>query len=89
MIANRTARTDDIIWHRINDDIVIIKDDGQSIHVLNKTAAFIWEMCDGNGGIDEIAAKLCERFDVSPEEALADIRETIEDLTKIGVLKYI
>jgi hypothetical protein len=89
MIANRIVQAEDIIWRRIGDDIVVIKDDGQSTHILNKTAAIIWEICDGNCGIDEIATKLCERFDVSYEQARADVRETIEILTQAGIMKYI
>jgi hypothetical protein len=87
MITNRITQAEDIIWRRIGDDIVVIKDNGYSTHVLNKTAAYIWEMCDGNCGIDEIAIKLCERYDVSLEEARADIKEIIEDLTKAGIIK--
>jgi PqqD family protein of HPr-rel-A system len=83
------VQAEDIIWRRIGDEVVVIKDDGLATHVLNKTAALIWELCDGKRGIDEIAAVLCERYDVSPEEARADTKETIEDLTKVGIIKYI
>jgi len=89
VIENRIVQAEDIIWRRIGDDVVIIKDDGQATHVLNKTAAYIWELCDGKSGIDDIAASLCERYDVSPEEARADTRATIENLTKAGIIKYI
>jgi hypothetical protein len=86
---NRMVQAKDIIWRRIGDEVVVIKDDGLATHVLNKTAALIWELCDGKRGINEIAAVLCERYDVSPEEARADIKETIENLIKVGIVKYI
>jgi hypothetical protein len=89
MLTDKIIKAEDVIWRRIGDDIVVIKDDGLATHILNKTAAIIWEMCDGKRGIEEIVTSLCERFDVSPEEASADTRETIEDLTKVGILKYI
>ena len=88
-MAKRVAQSRDVIWRRIGDDIVVIKDDGLSTHVLNKTAAIIWEMCDGKRGVDEITAHLCERFDVSLEEARADVSETIEVLTKATIIQYI
>jgi hypothetical protein len=89
VIQNRIVQAEDIIWRRIGDDLVVIKEDGLATHVLNKTAAFIWEMCDGKRGMDEIAASLCEHYDVSPEEACADTIETIETLTKAGITEYI
>ena len=89
MAESRLARAEDTIWREIDDEIVVIKDDGMAVHVLNKTAARIWEMCDGERGIDEITAHLCERFDVSLEEARADVREIVEKLTQIGIMNQI
>ena len=81
------AMADNVIWRKIEDEVVAIKDDGLSVHVLNKTAAHIWEMCDGNCKPDAIAASLCERFDVTFEEASADVRDIVEKFKEIGLLK--
>ena len=78
---------DEVIWRRIGDTIVVIKEDGLSSHTLNKTAAFIWELCDGKLEINEIAVKLHERFDVSLEDALSDVYSTIGELTMAGIVK--
>ena len=86
-MANPIAQTENVISRRIGDDIVVIKDDGLSTHVLNKTAGFIWELCDGKNGIDEITARLSERFEVSFEEANADVRELIGKLIEGGIMK--
>ncbi len=87
MMENRIARAEDIIWRKIGDEIVVIREDGLSVHVLNKTAAHIWEMCDGDCGPVEMATSLCERFDVTFEEARADVRDITEKLAQIGILK--
>lgn len=82
----RAVQAKDIISRRIGDNVVVIKDNGRSTHVLNKTAAFIWGMCDGTYGIDEIATHLNERFDVSLEEARLDVGEIIKKLTQAGIM---
>jgi hypothetical protein len=86
MEERRMARAENSIWREIDGKIAVIKDDGMAIHVLNKTAACIWEMCDGNLGPDEITAKLCERYDVSYERASADVRKAIASLMEKGLL---
>ena len=86
-MSDRVAWADSVIWRRIDDEVVIITDDGISLHKLNKTAAHIWEMCNGDHQLDEIAASLCERFDVSLEEAAADVLETTRQLEGIALLK--
>jgi hypothetical protein len=85
-MSNRITRAEEAIWRRIGDDIVVIKDDGLSTHVLNKTAGFIWELCDGTHSIDDISALLCERFDVSINEARADVEELTNKLTELGIM---
>ena len=84
---NCVIRAEDAIWRKIEDQVVIVEDDGCSVHVLNKTAAQIWEMCDGGVGVTDIASKICERFEVSPDEALADVEQTVSKLKDLGLLK--
>ena len=80
------AQNQEAIWRRIGDTIVVIKEDGLSSHVLNKTAAFIWELCDGNLDIEDVATRVHQRFDVSLENAQADVHDIIEELTMAGIV---
>jgi hypothetical protein len=80
------ARAEEVIWRRIGEEVVVIKDDGLSTHVLNKTAGFIWELADGKLSIDDIVARLCERFEVSSEEARVDVEQLIAKLAAIKLL---
>jgi hypothetical protein len=87
MTEGRITRVEDTIWREIDDEVVVIKEDGTAVHVLNKTAARIWEMCSGDLGPDEIAGKLCERYDVSLEKASTDVRNVMAKMVEIGLLK--
>lgn len=87
MAEGQIGRAEDVIWREIDDDIVAIKDDGRTVHVLNKTAARIWEMCGSDLGPDEIAANLCERYDVSLEQASTDVRNVMAKMVEKGLLK--
>jgi hypothetical protein len=87
MTEGRLRRADNVISREIDNEIVVIKDNGLAVHVLNKTAARIWEMCDGELGPDEIAARLCERYDVSLETARDDTRKALSRMMEKGLLK--
>ena len=89
MIVNRFVQDKDTICRRIDDEVVVIQGDGHTMHVLNKTAALIWEMCDSKLEIDEIAMQLCERFDVSIEDANADVSEVIDKFIQAGIMNEI
>ena len=89
-MKNQITRAADIIWRRIGDEIavIVINDDCHSLHVLNKTAAHIWEMCDGNYEPDEISTSLCQRFDVTLEETKADVLDNLHKLAGMNLLKW-
>ena len=86
---DRMVKADDVIWRQIGDEIVIIRDNGLSTHVLNKTAGYIWEMCDGTCDVNAITDNICERFDVPTSQASADVIATINQLTEIGLLSHV
>lgn len=83
---NAPIKSSDIISRSIEKEIVLIQNNGLAVHVLNNTAACIWELCDGSHSPEQITAKLCEQYDVSEEEASADVQNTLERLKKLGVI---
>ena len=85
----KLSKTDDFIWRRMGDEIVLVGNNGLSMHMLNKTAANIWEMCDGTRSIDDIIGIICERFEVSAEEASADVRSIIQRMEAAGFVKSV
>jgi hypothetical protein len=87
MTKNRPTRAKSAVWRRIGDEVVVIRGDGLSTHVLNRTAALIWEMCDGEHSTEEMASLLALRFDVSPEIAQADIEEVNSKLIQVGIME--
>jgi hypothetical protein len=78
MITKPISRSENVLWRRVNDDIIVIAQNGQQIFVLNKTAAVIWEMLDGEHEITNISSHLSEHFDISYDEACADVTSVIE-----------
>jgi hypothetical protein len=85
-MENQIVRNEDLVWRRIEDEIVVIGNDGLAVHMLNKSAAYIWEQCDGTKSLDEIAVGLCEHFEVTPEEARADVQAAINKLEGMGLI---
>ena len=83
MTEGRLVRAEHVLWWAVEDKIMVVGDDGLSFYVFNKTAAPIWEMCNGNLVIDEIAAKLCERYNVSFEQASIDVRDVVVRMEKL------
>ncbi len=53
---------------------------------LNETAMFIWTLCDGDHGVDEISERLAARYDVGAERSHRDVRDTLDHLGSLGIV---
>ena len=62
-----------------------VKDFGGALN-LNDPAALIFEQLQAGKSVEETAAALASKYDVTPETALADVQETIESLREAGVV---
>lgn len=49
---------------------------------LNKTATFIWKLCDGKRTISQIIREILKKYNTSEEKARRDILGLIETLLK-------
>lgn len=55
---------------------------------MNRTAAALWmRMSEGDFTPEELAAWLCERYDVPPETALEDVRKQLDEWQRYGLLE--
>ncbi len=73
---------------RIVDNETIVLDRQQGlIHQFNSTASYIWERCDGQSTIANIAQQFMKEFSISFDTAETDIRRVIEQLEKLNLLE--
>jgi hypothetical protein len=61
------------LWRAIDTETIVTSLDGAQKLFLNPVASIVWELADGRRTIADIVAAVCDRYDVSPEVALADI----------------
>ena len=55
---------------------------------LNETAAFLWQQAkQGEFDADKLCKALCAEYEVSPQQALADVEATIASWKEAGVIE--
>jgi hypothetical protein len=56
---------------------------------LNESAACLWKeaLAQGDFTVDSLADKLCEAYDVTPDEARKDVADIIAEWQKVEVLE--
>lgn len=58
------------------------------MHQLNLIGGLVWQQCDGNKTVAEIASELGGEFAVDPAEVERDVADFVTDLAERGWLIY-
>jgi hypothetical protein len=93
-LGHRYQRNENFVFRRIEDETILvpIKDnvgDMGSIYNLNELGAFIWEQLDGERNLEAVKDKIIDEYEVSPQEAEADLNEFMNDLIEIEAVRLI
>jgi hypothetical protein len=82
-------RRTDVNSRVVEEEAVVLDRQHGFIHQLNLTATYIWERCEGNASIEDIAAQLAEAFAVEYETALDDVVRVMRDFQHLQLLEVI
>ena len=77
---------DDLQVRQVGDELVILDRRSGLIHQLNGTARYIWNRCDGNAGVEEIASSLAEEYGLIWECSRQDVEAAIGKFGELGLL---
>ena len=91
---NRFAKDSSIVSRKIADEVILVPvrhnvADLESIFTLNEVAAHIWDLLDGKTSLAEIRDSLVEEFEVTSEQAEADLLEFVQLLEKAGAVRKV
>lgn len=82
---------DDVICRQVGTESILvpIRNNVGSldyIYTLSAVAARIWALLDGTRSIDDVIGAICEEYEVSREEAAADVAELVSDLENVSLV---
>ncbi len=81
------TQSSDIAARTLGEDTVIMSTLDSTIFMLNSVGTAIWNAADGATPLSRIIQeRVCAEFDVTDEQAFADAKEFIDELSKRGIL---
>ncbi|MGO9530798.1 MAG: PqqD family protein [Syntrophobacteraceae bacterium] len=86
MAVNPTRR-EDVMERRVGKDHMLYDATGRAVHLLNETALFVWERCDGDHAVQDIISEAESVYKVSKEQIQADVEECLAALRIKALLK--
>ncbi|MFH0899496.1 MAG: PqqD family protein [Pseudomonadota bacterium] len=64
----------------------VVTPHNNTLHTLNSTGTAVWTMAESGCTIESIAAMMTERYDVTPEQAIADAAKFCDELVARQIL---
>jgi hypothetical protein len=77
----------DVKSRLVDGEMVVLDQQAGVIHQLNPTASFIWERCDGQSTLTDIAQQLAHAFEVDSHIAIRDVNAMIGQLEALHLLE--
>jgi Coenzyme PQQ synthesis protein D (PqqD) len=79
-------RRSDVTSRLVDGEMLVLDRRAGLIHQLNHTASFVWERCDGQSTLSDIAHQLVHAFDVDPNVAARDVSAMVMQLQELHLL---
>jgi hypothetical protein len=79
--ASRTwRRNTDLPFQRFEEDTIIVDPKRREVHLLNETAARVWELLEAPRTLEEIVAALAGEYDVPYDQLYGSVADLLADL---------
>ncbi len=80
-------RRSDVNVRVVDGETVVLDRQAGLIHQLHQTASFVWDQCDGESTIPEIADQLAEVYEIDSETAARDVVSVVGQLHSLNLLE--
>jgi PqqD family protein of HPr-rel-A system len=85
-VAVRPVRGPQVTLERVGAEAVLHDAAGGRAHVVNGTAARLWELCDGTRDLDELTAAFAAGYGMAPADVRADVEALLDTLRSLRLL---
>ena len=84
-------KSDSMVSRKIGEEFILVpirQNAGEidSIYTLNETAAYVWDLIDGQTTVGEIKDKILGAFEVASEDAERDLTEHLRQLMTLKAI---
>lgn len=83
---DRPRRGDQIVWRNGDEGVVILNPSDGQYFALDEIGGRIWELCEGDRSVLEIAETVAGEYDATAATIEADALELLEELSDEGLL---
>ena len=73
-------------FQKLEEETIVVDPRTREVHLLNDTAARVWELLASSATLDELTETLAEEYDATPEAVREGVEELLAGLRDKGLL---
>jgi PqqD family protein of HPr-rel-A system len=85
-LTYRPRKGRDVLELDMGDGLILYNHDSNLVHHLNPSAAIVWQLCDGDGTVAELARDIAEEYDVNSVQVQKDIGTLVGEFDALGLV---
>jgi coenzyme PQQ synthesis protein D (PqqD) len=78
--ADSWRRDPELPFQKLEEETIVVDPKRREVHLLNETAARVWELLEAPRSVDELVAALAEEYDAPGDELREEIVELVDGL---------
>ena len=83
----RPRRRMDVLELDMGDGFILYNHDSSLVHHLNPTAALVWQICDGNATVGQLAEEIALEYGLTVENVQMQLVTLVAELDALGLLE--
>jgi Coenzyme PQQ synthesis protein D (PqqD) len=87
--GSRITRSQDVQLTRTGDGAVLVDTRNGKVHVVNGSAARLWELCDEERTVEELVGMISSEYQVRNEEIGPDIQGVLETFCELQLVSVV
>ncbi len=72
---------------RLGEEMIILSEEGDELHVLNELGTFLWQSFDGTRSLETILDLVSSEYDITREAAERDLLSFVEELRRKDLIE--
>ncbi len=73
-------------FQKLEEETIVVDPRTREVHLLNDTAARVWELLASSSTLEELTETLADEFEATPEAVRAGVEELLAGLRDKGLL---
>ena len=83
----RPSKVAEVLELDMGDGLILYNHDSSLVHHLNPSAALVWQLCDGQATVGDLAKEIAEEYGLPGAEVEAQVAEVIAEFDALDLVK--